>query len=106
LRNEMQAVTALRKKLSETKNQSFTAFFAERVMQQLKPVEQIGPETLFYNSILQIFKPLAAAATIIIAIFISYNIAQTDSVSWESAFAVQEITLEEALDPSTSFNME
>ena len=52
------------------------------------------------------FRPVAVAAAIIIIAIMSYNIANTNQVSWEGAIVVPEATLEDAFDPLVALNME
>ena len=106
LRREKENIEAVRKALSSNKHQTFEPFFAERVMRRIKPVRQEKNGDVFYDSLFTIFRPIAITATFIILGIMSYNLVKTDQLSWEGVIAVQEVTLEEAFDPTLSLNLE
>ncbi|HDL18621.1 MAG TPA: hypothetical protein ENH29_06170 [Bacteroidetes bacterium] len=107
LREEKERIGALREKVAHSGSQAFKPFFAERVMQRISRSEYAvsGQET-FWDSLVAMFRPIAIGAAIILVVIMTYNIKKSDHFSLAAAFASQELTLEDATDPTLSLAME
>ena len=60
----------------------------------------------FFDSIVEMFRPVAIAAAILFIMLLSYNLVKSDKISVASAFAEPEIKLEQSLDPTLALVME
>lgn len=107
LREEKERISALREKVSRNGSQSFEPFFAERVMQRIsRPEYAASGQEIFWDSLVAMFRPIAIGAAIILVVILTYNIKKSDHFSLAEAFATQEVTLEDAIDPTLSLVME
>ena len=107
LREEKERISALREKVSRNGSQSFKPFFAERVMQRISRSEYgTSGQEVFWDSLVTMFRPVAIGAAIILLVIMTYNIKKSDHLSFAAAFASQEVTLEDAIDPTLSLAME
>ena len=107
LRDEKDRLRAIREAVSSGAARSFEPFFAERVMQgvrELKTPE--GGQDLFFQSLFSVFRPLAATAAIFVIALLSLNLITNDSLSVASAFAMPDVTVEEAFDPTLTLALE
>jgi len=104
LREEKIRIDQMRTVISDSCQESFHPFFAEKVMRQIREAERT--QESFFDSLIYVFRPVAIAATILFIVLMSYNLVKSDNISLASAFAVPEITLEHALDPTLSLVME
>ncbi|MCU0646280.1 MAG: hypothetical protein MUC94_18735 [bacterium] len=104
LRAEKHRIAAMRSMISESSDKTFHPFFAEKVLRQIR--EQSRPAESFFDSLIEVFRPVAIAVTILFIVLLSYNLFKSDSKSLASAFAEPEIKLEQALDPTLAWVME
>ena len=107
LRKEQKQILELRKMVAGTKADSFKPFFAEKVMQKIQRRSESEniPES-FFDSLIATFKPVAVGVAILLIILMSYNLKKSGNLSFASAFAEPEVTLEDVLDPSLTFTLE
>ena len=106
-REEKKRIASMRKAVSGSGAQSFTPFFAERVMQriqELTPTEK-SPD-LFIESLIAVFRPIAVGAAVLVIVLLSYNMIKSDRLSLAGAFAEPEVSIEEAFDPTITLAME
>lgn len=85
-------VQSMRRTLQTTPPPAFSPFFVERVLARIQRRSESIAER-FQNA----FRPVAAAALLLIAIFTSYNIGRTNSFSVEAALGIRPPTLEQKL---------
>jgi hypothetical protein len=90
--------------ISDSSQQSFHPFFAEKVLRRIR--EQGRAAESFFDSLIDVFRPVAIAATILFIVLLSYNLFKSDKISLASAFAEPEIKLEHSLDPALALVME
>jgi len=103
LREEKERITNMRKMISDSSEEKFHPFFAEKVMRRIR-AEQTQEN--FLDSLVHVFRPVAIAATVVLIALMSYNVLKSNDVSVASAFAQPEVTLEHALDPTLSLALE
>ena len=106
LRQEMEKIILIRKKVEASSMNTFKPFFVDRVMQRIERIKNRNYYNLLDESLFRIFKPVMIAAILLILIITSYNITSTKQLSLEGILAVPDVTLEQAFDPSLSYNME
>lgn len=103
LREEKERIANMRTMISDSSEEKFHPFFAEKVMRRIR--EEQTQEN-FLDSLVHVFRPVAIAATVVLIALMSYNVLKSNEVSVASAFAQPEITLEQALDPTLSLALE
>jgi hypothetical protein len=106
LKQEMEKIILIRKKVKANSVKTFKPFFADRVMQRIDRIKNRNYNDLLGESLFRIFKPVMIAAVLLILIITSYNMTSTKQLSLEGILAVPEVTLEQAFDPSLAYNME
>lgn len=106
LRIEKERIFSLREKIAHGKQGTFKPFFADRVLEKIHTAEQVPEDELFFNSLYQLFRPIAIAATVLIIIVAGYNISTTGIISLESVFGIPEISLDDVYDPTLSLALE
>ncbi|MDZ7265364.1 MAG: hypothetical protein ONB16_12320 [candidate division KSB1 bacterium] len=104
LRAEKHRIAQLRGMISESGQQSFRPFFAEKVLRRIR--EQDRPAERFFDTLVAVFRPVAIAAAFLFLVLLTYNLFQSDDKTLASAFAEPEIKLEQALDPTLALVME
>ncbi len=107
LREEKESIAIMRQSVSDSAAKSFEPFFAERVMQKIQTSSKIEKgNDPFFESLFNLFRPLALGAAVLTIILLSYNIIKSDRVSLAGAFAEPVVTLEEAFDPALTLALE
>jgi hypothetical protein len=92
MRKARQEITRMRDALRSDESFSFKPSFVERTLNRLRVAqESLGD---FY---LQIFRPIAVGAAILVILLTSYNMARARTVTFESAIGIQRPSLEQAL---------
>ena len=104
LRDERNRIARMRSTISHSSAPSFQPFFAEKVMRRIRAVD--SKQERFFDSLIEVFRPVAIAATILFIALLSYNLFKSDKVTLASAFAEPEFTLEQSLDPTLTLVME
>jgi hypothetical protein len=104
LRAEKSRITQMRMVISDSRQQSFHPFFAKKVLRRIR--EQGRAAESFFDSLIDVFRPVAIAATILFIVLLSYNLFKSDKITLASAFAEPEIKLEHSLDPALALVME
>ena len=104
LREEQIRITQMRSMISDSSHKSFHPFFAEKVLRRIQEQGRVAES--FFDSLIDVFRPVAIAATILFIVLLSYNLFKSDKISLSSAFAEPEIRLEHALDPTLTLVME
>jgi hypothetical protein len=104
LQEERDRIVHMRAMISDGSVPSFHPFFAEKVMRRIREAER--SQESFFDSLIEVFRPVAIAATIFFIVLLSYNLLKSDKISLASAFAEPEIRLEQALDPTLTLVME
>jgi hypothetical protein len=85
-------VQSMRRTLQTAPPPAFSPFFVERVLARIQRRSESIAER-FQNT----FRPIAAGALVLIAIFTSYNIGRTNSFTVEAALGIQRPSLEQKL---------
>jgi hypothetical protein len=107
LREERDQLSTLRKVVVTGATDSFKPFFVERVMRGISLEKKGTPEREpFFKSLFTVFRPIAVAAVILIIVLVSLNLLNEDNLSLASAFALPEVTVEEAFDPTLILSLE
>jgi len=104
LRAEKHRIAAMRSMISDSSHKAFHPFFADKVLRRIR--EKSRSAESFFDSLIEVFRPVAIAVTILFIVLLSYNLFKSDSKSLASAFAEPEIKLEQALDPTLAWVME
>jgi len=103
LKKEKERIAKMRTLVSNSGEQTFHPFFAEKVMRRIREKQT---QENFLDSLVHVFRPIAIAATISLIGLMTYNVFKSDDISLASAFAQPEVTLEHALDPTLSLALE
>lgn len=98
LRLEKQSIDSLRQNIKGTKETSFNAGFADRVMNTI--IDQRSENEQFFDSLLVFFRPIAIAAIVLIIIFAGYNMSSSGQFSVEGALGIPGVTVDDVYDPS------
>jgi hypothetical protein len=99
LRDEKERIVEMRNTLSDGAAESFSPFFAERLMQQVRAMDETGAGLEpFFQSLYRLFKPLAVVATAAILTLIAINLQRSDEITVAAAFAVQDDKIEILLE--------
>jgi hypothetical protein len=99
LRKEKGRIEQIRNKIAGTAQHSFPKGFVERVMDRI-PVQHLETDTdIFFKSLVSVFRPVAIAALVLIGVFITYNMAATEDISLKGAYAISDVSVEDAFDP-------
>jgi len=104
LRDERDRIAQMRSTISNSSAPSFQPFFAEKVMRRIREADR--KQENFFDSLIEVFRPVAIAATILFIVLLSYNLFKSDKVTLASALAEPEFTLEQSLDPTLTLVME
>ena len=105
LQNEKRSLEQIRSGVSKTRAKSFSPGFANRIMQSISDTGHEAGDRLF-ESIYVLFRPIAIAASIIILVMATINFYKSDTISWESAIVLPEVSVQDAYDPVVVLNME
>ncbi len=99
LRKEKERVLKQRQAVAECTGQSFSPFFAERVVHRIEGLGQKknGLEA-FYESFMAAFRKVAVVSAVVLVLLISYNLVKSDIVPEDELFFVADTTMEEILD--------
>jgi hypothetical protein len=106
LRSRKEEMLKIRNSLKSENSQKFGYMFAEKVMKEIKNLDEKSNDELFFDSIISVFKPLAFAATFLMIFLVSYNIISENGYLFNSKQESIEITLVEAFDPFNELSME
>ena len=100
LRMERERALAQRQALSESGSQSFTPFFAERVMGKIESIGQTKKNgfELFYETFKAMFQKLAIASAVVLLVLVSYNLIKSDILPQEEIIFASDAAMEEILD--------
>ena len=104
LQDERDRIAQMRSMISDDSAQLFKPFFAEKVMRRIREAER--RQESFFESLIEVFRPIAIAVTILFIVLLTYNLFKSEKKSLASAFAEPEIRLEQALDPTLTLVME
>ena len=103
LRQEMEMLNSLRKRIKQSTVTSFKPFFADRVMEKIRSSSQVNINESFFDSLFLLFRPVAIAAIILVIAIAGYNIATTGQFSLEGALGIPEVTVDAVYDPTLAF---
>ena len=106
LQKEKENIIRMREKLSNQTEQRFGTSFVDRVMNKVQKISKQKDRYEFFENIYLRFRPVVIAATILIITMVSLNFLKSEQISLEGAIAVPEVTLSDAYDPITNFNLE
>lgn len=107
LREEKEKIEMMRTIISDSTSKSFKPFFAERVMQRVRLLQQQRlRQVSFFDSLQYIFRPIAIAAIMLIIALMSYNLLKSNHLSFLNVYPEPEVTLEQVLDPTLTLTME
>ena len=106
LQSERTHIIEMREKLSNSNEQKFEPFFADRVMTKVRESHNQNDSNEFFEGITLLFRPVAIAATVIIITLVSINLLKSNQASFEGALAVPEVTMSDAYDPLVDLNLE
>lgn len=106
LREEKESLIRLRKRISGNAGQTFSAFFADKVMAKITSNRTESNEERFFESLISVFRPVAIAAAMLLVILVSYNILNNQEYSLVSSFTHSQVTLEDAFDPILDLTLE
>ena len=106
LQKEKENIIRMREKLSNQTEQRFGTSFVDRVMNKVQKISKQKDRYEFFENIYLRFRPVVIAATILIITMVSLNFLKREQISLEGAIAVPEVTLSDAYDPITNFNLE
>ena len=99
LRKEKEKVLVQRRAVADSSSQSFSPFFADRVMNRIEGLGQKknGLEA-FYESFMATFRKVAIVSAAVLILLISYNVIKSDIVPEDELFFMADTTMEEILD--------
>ena len=99
LRKEKERILVQRQALANSSSQSFSPFFAERVMHRIEGLGQKknGLE-VFYENFMTAFRKVAIVSAVVLVLLISYNVIKSDIVPEDELFFMADTTMEEILD--------
>lgn len=107
LREEKAGIESMRDTVSAAAADSFGPSFPERVMQRIKTEKRKASQSeMFFESLVRVFRPVAAAAMIVLIAIAAYNMSVNGSVSLTGALGQPDVTLDQVLDPATALAME
>jgi len=99
LRKEKEKVLAQRQAVTDSASQSFSPFFAERVMSKIDGLgEKKNGLEAFYESFMAAFRKVAVVSAAVLVLLVSYNLVKSDIVPEDELFFVADTTMEEILD--------
>ncbi len=99
LRAEKARVEALRKAVSSSVATSFDPFFADRVMQRIREEQTEGrEESLIADSLIVLFRRVAAVAAVLTLSVMSYNLFSSESKSFAAAIGFPQETISDVLE--------
>jgi hypothetical protein len=104
LRNEKSTIEALRERVKQSVVNSFSSGFTERVMKHV--FDNHHEEEILFDTLVRIFKPVVVAAVVLLVCLIFYNISETNQMSFEGAYAITDVSVEEAFDPLVDLTTE
>jgi len=91
LRAEKEHLLQMRSDLAKSRGSSFNEGFTDRVMARLYPD--------FSRELIHYFRPVAAAAILLILVLVSINLISTGQVTIGNALGIMEVSPEEAFNP-------
>ena len=101
LRLEKKKLEQMRGMLVQNQKHTFRPFFAERVMTRIKSMKK--PETkfdVFFDSLVNAFRPLVAAIIILIIIALSFNAFNNNGSVFAGIITDPQISIEDSMDPA------
>lgn len=105
LRAEKNRIAQIRTMITDSSPKGFHPFFAEKVLRRIRSQARPVAES-FFESLINLFRPIAIAAAILFIMLLSYNLLKSEDKSLATALAEPEIRLEQALDPTLAWVME
>jgi len=100
LRLERERALAIRQDLNKSRTQSFTPFFAARVMGKIESSGQTRKNgfELFYETFKAMFQRLAVASAIVLLALVSYNLIKGDIIPQDEIIFASDTAMEEILE--------
>ncbi len=100
LRLEKERALAQRQALAKNGTQSFSPFFAERVMGQIESLGQAKKNgfELFYETFKAMFQRLAIVSAVVLLVLVSYNLIKGDILPQEEIIFASDAAMEEILE--------
>ena len=100
LRLEQEQALAQRQTLTRSGSQSFTPFFADRVMGKIESLGQTKKNgfELFYETFKTMFQRLAIASAVVLLVLVSYNLIKGDILPQEEIIFASDAAMEEILE--------
>ncbi|MCK4573398.1 MAG: hypothetical protein KAU36_03460, partial [candidate division Zixibacteria bacterium] len=95
LRAEKEQLEQMRGKIGSAAADSFGPSFTDRVMAGIDAIDPAeSEEEQFATSLISLFRPVAAVAAAAVIVLAVWNIKTTGSISLESAFALEQESVE------------
>jgi hypothetical protein len=91
---EEKQILSMRQKLKLSKVESFSPYFAERVMKKLDPTAGKHQQADFFDALMTAFRPVAIATSMAIVGLLIYNFSTGDLSSLETILGVPEFKIE------------
>ena len=98
LREEKERIISLRDNISSISVKSFGPFFAERVTQRVKTLDNAQQNLYaFFESLRYLFRRVAIVGAIVAFVLISHNLWVSKDISLAAVFGAPEVSAEELL---------
>lgn len=96
LQEEKRNIEQLRHTISNSGKNSFSPFFAEKIMQRIEnPIEANSPIDDFLTSLLWSFRRVAIAGGVVVLLLLINNFITNDSVSVDAALSYKQMSIED-----------
>ena len=96
LRREQGCIEAMRDEITAGAAESFSPFFAERVMRRIRSSRSAGWDTEpFFESLLFLFRRVAFVGAVVACLIAAYNMKSSGNISVAAAFASPELSIED-----------
>ena len=106
LRAQKEQIEKMRTALKDNKSNGFGYLFADKVMRQIKKLEEPGESQQFFEALYSAFRPFAIAATLLVIFLVSYSVITDNMNLFNDSSQSTEITLAEAFDPFNELTTE
>lgn len=107
LREEKEKAVELRKLLQENKTERFDNNFIRDLMVVINnEKDTASPSFVDSEILLQYFRPVAAIAALLILVTVGYNLKSSDEITFYSALAIEEDSIENLFDENLNFDSE
>lgn len=104
LRREAEQLDLLRQNVTNSTPQSFSPFFAEKVLSQIRTEKSLKNEAeSFFDALFASFRPVALAAAVIIFVLLSFNAFQNNGRVWAGVLTGESVGVELAFDPASDW---